>query len=146
MIVTAELQTYERKTFQVKAIRVTPENISEIAQWTGGGLRDYGLPATNAAIVDVPIGQVNGRTIMEKAHIGDWVTCLANSKDFRVYRNKTFLQAFQASMEQVEKYTKVHELLLKIARAQDAATFHGDSSGDVILLIEKTAHEICEMV
>lgn len=146
MIITAELQTYERKSFQVKAIRVTSENISEIAKWTGGDLTDTDLPATNAAIVHVPTVQVNGREQKEKAHIGDWVTCLADSPNFRVYRNKTFLQAFQEAMTQTEKYAWVHEKLLRIARVQDDVTFHGETSEGVMLLVEMTAREICERV
>ena len=147
MIVTAMLDTYERKSFQVKAVRVTAENIREIAEWTRGELKDIGLPTTNAATVGVPVGEVNGRVKREWAHIGDWVTSLVgDEKDFRVYKQSTFLHCFTQIMGETEKFSKVHELLLKLALAQDSATYHGDSSGEMVLLVEKTAREICNII
>jgi hypothetical protein len=44
-----------------------------------------------------------------------------------------------------ENFARIHELLLRLTRAQDSATFHGESSADVILLVEKTTHEIVGM-
>jgi len=146
MIVTAELQTYQRRAFKVKAIRITRENINEIAKWTGSEVHyTYGSNG-DFLVIHVPTGKVSGRVFKTTAYIGDWVTCLADSPDFRVYRDKSFLQTFQAVLDETEKYVKVHELLLKVARAQDSATYHGNSSGDVILLIEQTAHEICALI
>jgi len=66
--------------------------------------------------------------------------------NFRVYSNHTFLQAFQKIMGETEKYARVHELLMQIRNTQDAATYHGESSEGVMLLIEQTAREICAMV
>lgn len=48
-------------------------------------------------------------------------------------------------MTESEKYAKIHELLLNLVRAQDVATYYGESSDGVLLLVEKTARKICEM-
>lgn len=146
-IVTA---TYERCSYQVKAVRVTSKNLEEIAEWCGGRVvnaKDYGwnVYSHGRKHVQVPTG-LKGENIAH-AHIGNWVTCLVKARSFRVYKEKSFLETFREVVVEADKFAKVHELLLKVARAQDAATYHGDSNGDdVALLIEKTAHEIAAMV
>lgn len=141
MIVTAELQTFERKTFRVQAIRVMRSNLREIAQWTGG---EYKVPERGAPYVIIPAGEKKEN---QRAYIGDWVTSLiGDGKNFRTYKQATFLQIFNHIMNEAEKFAKVHEMLLKLALAQDAATYHGDTSGEMVLLVEKTAREICAIV
>lgn len=141
MIVTTELQAFERRTFRVKAVQVTKRNMREIAEWTGGS---YTFPEHGAPFITIPCGEKRENL---KAYTGSWVTSLiGDERNFRVYQNHTFLQAFQEIMNEANKYARVHELLLNVARAQDSATYHNDSSGDVILLVEKTAREICSFI
>lgn len=140
MIVNGALDTFERKTFRVKAIRVTAKNMREIADWTGGEIIDKPNRANYVMFL------CGAKREPRTAYAGDWVTSLMGDEgNFRVYNNHTFLQAFQKIVNEAEKYAKVHELLLKVARAQDSATFFGDASGDVVLLIEKTARDICNI-
>jgi len=145
MIVTSE---WERKTFRVKAVRITEGNIREIAEWTRG---EHTKPERGGSFVRVPCGAKKENC---KAYVGDWVTSLITYNDgtepeepnFRVYKQHTFLQAFRQIMSEAEKYAKVHELLMKIRGAQDVATYYGETSEDVLLLIDQTAREICELV
>lgn len=145
-VVTA---TYERKTFRVEAVRITSTNMEEVAEWCGGRVvkvQDYGWGVYDQgrSYVQVPTGHQHDK--IAHAHIGNWVTCLTKTNSFRVYKEKSFLMAFRGILSETEKYAKVHELLVKVTRAQDAATFHGDSgSGEVALLIEQAAREICSM-
>lgn len=143
MIVTSD---WARKTFRVKAIRVTAENAAELAEWCGGELHDADLPTTNAISISVPTGHVAGRTRKTRARIGDWITRLSEGNNFRVYPNRSFLLAFQEIISETERYNKIHGLLTKIRYAQDAATYHGKTSEDVMLLIDQTAREICGMM
>jgi hypothetical protein len=148
MIVTSDLDSFERKTFKVKAVRITAGNIREIAEWTDG---DYEWPENGAQFVRIPCGSKKDNC---RAYSGDWVTCLIHYNDseppeepnFRVYKEHTFLQAFLKIMGEAEKYARVHELLMKIRSAQDKATYYGDTSDEVLLLVDKTAHEICKIV
>lgn len=138
MIVTA---TFERCTFRVKAARVTSKNLADIAEWCGGRV----VQNVGGRIhVQVPTGL--RQESIAHAYIGNWVTRLEETESFRVYKEQSFLGAFREIVSDTEKYAKVHELLMKVAMAQDAATYHGDSSGDVVLLIEKTAREICSII
>ena len=142
MIVTAELDTFERKSFQVKAIRVAATNMREVSEWVGG---DYVWPekGKGAPYVRLRCGKDNGR-----AYIGDWVTSLVGDEkpNFRIYKQHTFLQTFRQILSEAEKYAKVHDLLMKIRNAQDVSTYYGETSEGVLLLVEKTAHEICGII
>lgn len=147
MIVITELDTFERKTFKVKAVRITVGNIREVAEWTGG---DYEWPQNRSQFVRIPCGPKRDNC---RAYVGDWVTSLDYSSgespaepNFRVYKDHTFLEAFREIMGEAEKYARVHELLLKIRNAQDVATYYGEASDEVLLLVDKTAREICNIV
>jgi hypothetical protein len=143
VIVTSD---WARKTFRVKAIRITAENMAELAEWCGGEIRDSDLPATNAASIGVPTGHVGGRTQRTWAYVGDWITRLSDANNFRVYKNRSFLLAFQEIMSESEKYAKIHEMLMQIRNAQDSATYWEQSSEGVLLLVDQTAQKICEMM
>lgn len=136
--------TYERMTFRVEAVRVTTNNMEEVAEWCGGRVVDIDTSGFGRKHVQVPTGK-DGMSIAH-ANIGNWVTCLVKGNSFRVYKEKSFLEAFRGIMSETERYAKIHELLMKIRTAQDSATYHGDGSADVVLLIDKVAHEICRMM
>ena len=138
MIIT---ETFERCTFRVQAARATSKNLDEIAEWCGGRIVSGDFGRTH---VMVPTGL--DRQSLAPAFVGNWVTCLEKGKSFRVYKERNFHEAFRPVMSPEEKYARVHEHLLRVARAQDRATFHGEPSDEVLLLIEKTAHELCKIV
>lgn len=56
--------------------------------------------------------------------------------------NQAWLVKKDSIAESKAKFAQVHELVLMVMRAQDAATYHGDSSGDVMLLAEQVSHKI----
>lgn len=133
-------ESFERATFRVEAVRVTTQNMVLVAEWCGGRI----VQNDGRKHIQVPSGLRNEH--IAHAYIGTWVSCLAGTTSFRVYKEKSFTEAFRPIMSRDEKFAKVHEILLRLRLAQDRATYHGDSSGDVILLIEKMTHEICEMI
>lgn len=132
-VVTA---TYERCSYQVKAVRVTSTNLDEIAKWCGGRVVNYKVLVSTG-----PKGD-----IVAYASIGNWITLLEKSNTFRVYKEKSFLETFRQVVVDADKFAAIHEKLLKIARAQDVATYYGETSDEILLLVEKIAHEICGMV
>jgi hypothetical protein len=148
MIVTTEVGTYERKTFRVRALCVTNSNMQQIAEWVEGEVVNA---EKRRPFIRVSCGSKKENRM---AFVGDWITNLVHYNDgetpeepnYRVYNNHTFLQAFQRIMAEEEKYAKVHELLMKVRTAQDTATYHGESSEGVLLLIEQVAREICSIV
>jgi len=138
MIVTA---TYERRTFRVQAIRVTAENIQEVAEWCDGTIKDADLPATNAAYIRVPAYNRNPT----RARIGDWITRLGDSTNFRVYQNKTFLQAFREIFDEQKRYAEVHAILWNAMLKQDVATYNGESSKGMDIVADKAVRNIIEL-
>ncbi|AVD99500.1 hypothetical protein SEA_BING_78 [Streptomyces phage Bing] len=112
-------QTYRRKTFTVQAIQVTVDNMKGLAEWCGGDVIVYfpdihkqsGDYRAGQTCVEVTIGEVNGRKQKARAYPGDWITKLYDTENFRVYRNKTFLEAFEEVRSEMEKREKVMELM-----------------------------------
>lgn len=112
-------KTYRRKTFTVQAIQVTVENMKGLAEWCRGEVIVYfpdihkqsGDYRAGQTCVEVVIGQVNGRVQKARAYPGDWITKLYDTENFRVYRNKTFLEAFEEVRSEMEKREKVMELM-----------------------------------
>lgn len=139
MIVTA---TYQRRTFRVQAIRVTAENIMELTGWCGGVLIDGHLPATNAWYIRVPVSNITGRQQTQEAHVGDWITRLTDANNFRVYKNKSFLQAFQEIRDDAQRYAEVHSIIVNAMRKQDAATYHGESSRGMDEVADKATRNV----
>lgn len=95
MIVTT---TFQHKTFIVQAKQVTPEDMEELAEWCGGTLTevesygwdvyDHGRPC-----IEIEVPRSNGRKM--RAFAGDWITHISGSDKFKVYRDKTFKEAFE---------------------------------------------------
>lgn len=128
-------KTYRRKTFTVQAIQVTAENIQGLAEWCDGKVVIYWPDISRQSVdyragqtcVEVVIGRVNGRVQKARAYPGDWITRLHDTNNFRVYRNKTFLEAFEEVRSEIEKREAVSELVYEALRQQDNATqFHDD--------------------
>jgi hypothetical protein len=135
---------FERATFRVEAVRVTTDNMEEIAEWCGGRVVETPGYAPGRKHIQIPTGPTG--LGLARAHLGNWVTCLVKAKSFRVYKEKSFLEAFHSIMSDTEKYAKVHEMLMKIRNAQDVATFNEEGHGDVLLLVDQTARQLCEMM
>jgi hypothetical protein len=93
MIVTTKFQ---RKTFSIQAIQVTNENMPELARWCNGEmLLKEPAPGTFVKAIAVPTTRSAGKQVKVYAYVGDWVSRLTEANHFRVYREKTFLEAFE---------------------------------------------------
>lgn len=76
-----------RKPFYVDAVRVTEENIEEVAEWCEGEVRS----AEKGRYIKVRVRRpLNVRQTC--AHIGDWV--LSAGSGFKVYTPKGFKESF----------------------------------------------------
>jgi hypothetical protein len=135
---------FERYTFRVEAVRVTTSNLEEIAEWCGGRVVETPGYAPGRKHIQVPTGPTGKG--LDRAHLGNWVTCLVKARSFRVYKEKSFLEAFHSIMSDTEKYAKVHQMLTQISTAQDKATYYQDSHVGVMLLVDDIARQLCEMM
>ena len=77
------ISRYQRKPAHVDAVKVNPENVMQVAQWSGGYYRHR-----NNAIY---IPTLDGRL---KAEPGDWIVKDENG-NIVAYTNKQFLERFK---------------------------------------------------
>lgn len=108
-----ETSKYVRKSFDVEAVRVTEENIDEVAQWCGGTIEaPHALSLEEAKHIKVRVRYpINER--QTKAFVGDWV--LNSGRGFKVYTDNAFNKQFvssdptpeQVSDEAVEKLRNI---------------------------------------
>lgn len=126
-----ETTKFVRKPFPVDAVRVTLENIDEVAAWCGGEVRlGAGRPGRKVEIetyIKVPAD----RPLNEKqtqAYIGDWVL-KAETGGFKVYTNRAMDNSFQKDELPVTR--NVFEQILTDTDDQPATklTFSDDASG-----------------
>lgn len=85
---------YVRKLFYIDAIRVTEENIKDVAEWCQGEFRELKLTKDGEPTKFIKVWNVN-RPLNErqtKAFIGDWV--LYAGRGYKVYTNKAFETSF----------------------------------------------------
>ncbi|QPX71409.1 hypothetical protein SscP1EGY_11 [Streptomyces phage SscP1EGY] len=110
---------YRRKTFTVQAIQVTEDNVRGLSEWCGGEVILYWPDVVRQSneyepgrmCIEVAIGQVNGRVKKARAFPGDWITRLQDTNRFHVYKNKTFLEAFEEVRSEIEKRAAVMALM-----------------------------------
>lgn len=139
MIGNARSTVYWRKTYKVEAVRLTEENAMQIADFMGA---DYWPASTNFG----PEKHAYIQYMAEKAFIGDWIVMIGTRWEFYVHED--FLQKFRTHSEQEtqdEKYARVFQLVTSAMHKQDAATYHGDSTGMGLVAIEITKRILEEL-
>lgn len=85
------------KPRKVKTVRVTEENLEEVAQWCGGTV-DTSDDGNNFVRVgyNPKVASTNGR--LHRAYVGDWVVRIG-SRHFRVYLDQAFRKNFKLPTE-----------------------------------------------
>lgn len=97
------IKEYERKTYAVKAVQVTDENMLTVAEWCGGSVKGIVTQGDSRMYVEVPVGK-NAKT--SQAEVKDWVIMIPkagkNQRDaFAIYNEWAFGRAFAAKPELV---------------------------------------------
>lgn len=96
---------FARKPFYVDGVRVTEQNIEELAEWCGGDIRE-----DRAGVKHIKVRVNRPLTPRQtQAYVGDWV--LYGVSGYKVYTQK----AFDKSFERVKTLTK--------AQADEAGIF-----------------------
>jgi hypothetical protein len=101
-----EIKTYFRKSFDVKAVQVTADNIHQVAKWCGGEVRktSHSDPKKVRKYIQVTvIRAINDK--QTQAFIGDWVLCTKSG--FKVYVDKAFNESFEIPDPPVETEVEV---------------------------------------
>jgi hypothetical protein len=94
-----ETDNYARKPFVVEGIRVTEENLSDIADWCGGEVRTSTTMSENKRYVKVRVHHpLSDR--QTKAYVGDWV--LFSGNGYKVYTDAAFQKSFEETQLKLE--------------------------------------------
>lgn len=88
-----QVTKFVRKPFEVDGIRVTPDNIQEVAEWCQGEVRTTkGKDGEDVSTVKVRVLRpMNERQTI--AYEGDWI--LYAGTGYKVYTNKAFVATFE---------------------------------------------------
>jgi hypothetical protein len=117
------------KSYSVEAVRVTEQNIADIARECGG---DY-----NELDRYMNVGNVN-------IYVGDWVLEVGKGL-YQFWSDEEFQEKFQTNVQRLsedEKFAKITELVHGVALAQDSSTYHGDGVGEMDVVIETAVRKI----
>lgn len=131
-----EIENFTRRTFNVQAVRVTNENIGEIAKWCNGDIRPTGVEKVRAGVhtpayIDVIVAKFM-RPQRDHAYVGDWVVGMdvgGIRESFKVYRDDAFKKTFRPAQNKSDRYNEVYAILMEAMAKQDAATYHEDYTG-----------------
>lgn len=130
-----------RTSYRVQAVRITEENIRDIAEQLGLEYRE-----SSVGLDSPPVPHV---TAPKRGYgfIGDWVVVYEND-DFKFFPDKEFAEKFRTHSEQMaddEKYAKVFQTVVAALQIQAHASFHGDTDGMDLVAIETTKKLLNEL-
>lgn len=122
--------TYVRKPFAVDALEVTEENISTVAEWCGGEVRQNG----ERQFIKVPVRRpLNDR--QTRASVGDWV--LSSGDGFKVYSKSAFYGSFEkptgAVLDRLVQERKPQPFPNEPAEMQEEVTPLSRQSGELVV-------------
>ena len=83
---------YVRIPFEIEAVRVTNENIDEVAAWCKGEIQTEGDPLVGTRYIKVKVFKPMGER-QTQAFVGDWV--LFFNGGYKVYMNNSFVRSFE---------------------------------------------------
>lgn len=126
---------YWRKTYRIEAVRLTLENMQQIADFLGG---EFYTPSGKDPYIR--LGKGSGLTGV--GYLGEWFVKVGTEKDaYDFLSDEEFQKGFHTHNEQVandEKYAAVFDLVMRAMAIQAKATYHSDTDGLDLVAIETT--------
>jgi hypothetical protein len=132
-----ETNRYWKRTYPVRAVRITKENISDVAEQIGASYWEDHTRSGQAPYYHIASGS-------DIALVGDWVV----SKEEGVYfflSDEEFTKDYQSLEQRIasdEKFARVFKVVMGAMRAQDVATYFGDNQGEMSLIATKATEQI----
>lgn len=104
-----EIIKFERKPFPVDAVKVTADNLAEVAKWCGGDVRRIAGSKPGETIAYVKVNARRPLNVKQtQAFIGDWV--LSHENGFKVYTEIALFKNFTPVEElRSENLFETHE-------------------------------------
>lgn len=125
--------TYWRKTYPVGAVRLTTENMLEVAA-------DVGFTYN-------PENEPHIKILGSMGFAGDWVVQLGESL-YVIESHEIFMRRYHTHDEQIsndERYARVHQLVTSAMVKQGKATFEGETDGMDLVAIDVTKRIMKEL-
>ena len=95
--VTLTVEKLSRKSFPVDGVRITSDNIEEVANWCDGEIRTEEYRGNEQKFIKVRVH--NALTERQtKGYIGDWV--LYAGKGYKVYTDKALRKSFDQEAQE----------------------------------------------
>lgn len=101
-----EIDNYVRRSFGVKAVQVTEQNIGGVAEWLGTMIRIDRPKHGERPHVEIPSGHVHNR-IKVPVFVGEWITMTHGA--YQRWADKKFQATFQK--KDMGRRQKVQELV-----------------------------------
>lgn len=118
-------QKYVRKPLYVDAVKITMENMVDIAHWCQGEIKNYDDKVLSAADAENPLIERyihvrvhNPKNVRQtKGFIGDWL--LYTERGYKIYMPKAFRSSFDFvdETEEEQAYSSAEEARKKLAQA-----------------------------
>lgn len=132
-----KLENYNRKNFEVRAIRITEENIEEAAQLVGSKIRTGIFYFKSIRFFEIPADHRTYRMYDDYVSVGDWLVFFKGK--YRRYSNDAFNSVFQKEEDKSPKWTEVYDLVLQTLEE------HSDRANTPMKLASRAANEIMEL-
>lgn len=122
------LQTtkHTRRPFNVEAVKVTAENMEQVAKWCRGQVRSSAGPGGRnpQRYIKVPV-KIPLTTRQTQAYAGDWVViALDKPKGFKVYTPKAFASTFDDLVEHMaQTLERMEDRAEEESRLEDEGVF-----------------------
>lgn len=92
------VEQYSRRPFDVDAVRVTEENMEEVAKWCSGDVRTAKRGKKDVKYIKVRVFKALDER-QSQAFVGDWV--LYAGTGYKVYMNPAFERSFEAKQSSI---------------------------------------------
>jgi len=149
-----ELQEIFRKTFSAKAVQVTEENMSVVAEWCGGTVRYPSNSDGKVRRIDLPAP--GAPSTAKRAYVGYWIVFSSDKMDFRSYHDSTYRAIFETREQKAHRENltepeiharneKLLQIISEVMVKQDTATYHGDGTTGMSDVAAKAVYEISKL-
>lgn len=128
------LKSYVRKSFRVKAIQITEQNMADVAEWCGGLVRqpdevEWKDKQPKGAFIQLAEG-AEGRKYI--GTVGCWV--IQKGENFRIFHDLLFRQTFEPDPSKVDR----ERILALVGKAVSEARYETKLSGSNRIISETT--------
>jgi hypothetical protein len=130
---------------RVDAVRVSNQNMTEVAAWCGGEVRIFPVLDTPEPECYIALTSTNThlRSELDRAEVGEWIVENKDGDPRRiVWADKLFLSLLTDRVLDEEKHDRVSKILAQLMEYQDYVTGKGGGTEETVSAAELAALQI----